>query len=423
MSFREWEEVQLQDVINFNPKETIKKGTIVKKIGMEKLTQFQRKIEGYELTGFSSGTKFRNGDTLLARITPCLENGKTAQVTILEDGEIGFGSTEYIVMREKTGRTVNDFIFYLAISPKMRDIAIKSMTGTSGRQRAQIDVIKNTIINIPPFNEQKAIAHILSTLDEKIEVNNQINKTLEKMAQAIFKQWFVDFEFPNEDGEPYQSSGGEMVESELGLVPKGWEVGTLNDLGVIMGGGTPSKKRDDYFTNDGIPWITPKDLSNNKNRYFSKGALDITELGLKNSSAKLMPSGSVLFSSRAPIGYITIAKNEVTTNQGFKSIIPKEEIGSEFVFQTLKMNTEVIQNRATGSTFKEISGGELKKIQIVVPDVRLIRSFIEIIDPISEMIMEREDEIEKLKNIRDMLLPKLMCGEIRVSPYEGFSNI
>ncbi|WP_404996658.1 restriction endonuclease subunit S [Caldifermentibacillus hisashii] len=414
MSFNEWREEKLEDVIEFNPSETIKKGKVVKKIGMDKLMPFQRKIEGFVVTKYTSGTKFRNGDTLLARITPCLENGKTAQVSILEEGEVGFGSTEFIVLREKPGISDRNFIYYLSISPKLRDIAIKSMTGTSGRQRAQVDVIKNSIIKLPPIEEQRQIANILSSLDEKIEINNEINKKLEEMAQAIFKHWFVDFEFPNENGEPYKSSGGEMVESELGMIPKGWKIGSINDLGTIVSGGTPSKKKEEYYTEHGIPWITPKDLSLNKNRFISRGTIDITEEGLKNSSAKLMPKGTVLFSSRAPIGYIAIAKNEVSTNQGFKSIIPKNNIGSEFVYQFLKMNKEIIESRASGSTFKEISGGELKKIPAIIPSNNIIYRYNLITIKISSFIKNNEEELEKLRTIRDTLLPKLMSGEIRV---------
>ncbi|WP_363550578.1 restriction endonuclease subunit S [Caldifermentibacillus hisashii] len=414
MSFNEWREEKLEDVIEFNPSETIKRGKVVKKIGMDKLMPFQRKIEGFVVTKYTSGTKFRNGDTLLARITPCLENGKTAQVSILEEGEVGFGSTEFIVLREKPGISDRNFIYYLSISPKLRDIAIKSMTGTSGRQRAQVDVIKNSIIKLPPIEEQRQIANILSSLDEKIEINNQINKKLEEMAQTIFKHWFVDFEFPNENGEPYKSSGGEMVESELGMIPKGWKIGSINNLGTIVSGGTPSKKKEEYYTEHGIPWITPKDLSLNKNRFISRGTIDITEEGLKNSSAKLMPKGTVLFSSRAPIGYIAIAKNEVSTNQGFKSIIPKNNIGSEFVYQFLKMNKEIIESRASGSTFKEISGGELKKIPAIIPSNNIIYRYNLITIKISSFIKNNEEELEKLRTIRDTLLPKLMSGEIRV---------
>jgi type I restriction enzyme S subunit len=277
-----------------------------------------------------------------------------------------------------------------------------------------MDVLEQTKLLIPPLREQKAIANILSTLDEKIETNNQINEKLEEMAQALFKHWFVDFEFPNENGEPYKSSGGEMVESELGMIPKGWEVGTIKDIGEVVGGGTPSKKKNDYYTSNGIPWITPKDLSGFNKRYIKKGSIDITHKGYKNSSAKMLPKGSVLFSSRAPIGYIAIASNEVTTNQGFKSVVPFENFGTEFVFQTLKNNIETIKNRASGSTFKEISGGELKKIEVILPPQNVVDKFNQRTKKIGELIATYEEQNERLEKLRDTLLPKLMSGEIRV---------
>lgn len=281
MRYDGWKETRLIDVIDINPRTPLRKGTLAKKVSMQDVAEFTRKIQSYEIAEFTSGSKFKNGDTLLARITPCLENGKTAYVDILEDNEIAFGSTEFIVLRAKEGITDSKFVYYLAISPEFRNVAIKSMTGSSGRQRVQSDVLANTVICLPPLQEQKRIANLLSAIDDKIELNNEMNKTLEELAQTIFKRWFVDFEFPNENGEPYKSSGGKFVESELGMIPEGWRVATIGDLGDVVGGGTPSKKREDYFTQNGIPWITPKDLSNSKNRYVERGSVDITEEGLK----------------------------------------------------------------------------------------------------------------------------------------------
>ena len=190
MKFNEWNKVKLGEVIQFNPPETLKKGTIAKKVGMDKLAPYQKKINGYEYQEYKGGVKFRNGDTLFARITPSLENGKTAQVDILDKEEIGFGSTEFIVWREKEGKTINDFIYYLSISPEIRDVAIKSMTGTSGRQRVQLDALKNQTVILPPVEEQKAIADFLSSLDKKIEVNNKISAILEKISKSwILNQW------------------------------------------------------------------------------------------------------------------------------------------------------------------------------------------------------------------------------------------
>ncbi|WP_068722361.1 restriction endonuclease subunit S [Tepidibacillus decaturensis] len=277
--------------------------------------------------------------------------------------------------------------------------------GNSIRGSITTKHIKALDIFIPPLPEQKAIAATLSALDDMIELNNQINKTLEEMAQALFKSWFVDF-------EPFKD--GEFEESELGLIPKGWRVGTLSSIGDIIGGGTPSKSKPEYYADSGIPWITPKDLSMNKNKYISRGQFDISELGLRESSAKLMPKGTVLFSSRAPIGYIAIAKNAVTTNQGFKSIVPFNNISSEYVYLLLKNNIGEIESRASGSTFKEISGGEMKKVPIILPPMDVINQFNEIATTLGKVQALLEDENNILSSIRDTLLPKLMSGEIRV---------
>ena len=171
-------EYRLGDIIEFNPKEKLSKGKKYKKISMEMLQPYTKYIENYIEEDYNGGSKFRNGDTLLARITPCLENGKTAQVNELKENEVGFGSTEFIVMRQVREKSDKDFIYYLSISKVFRNIAIKSMTGTSGRQRAQVDVLKDTVMNLPVYKEQVKIAKILSCLDRKIKLNNQINNNL-----------------------------------------------------------------------------------------------------------------------------------------------------------------------------------------------------------------------------------------------------
>lgn len=177
MIMTEWIEKKFSDIVEFNPRETIKKGTIAKKVTMDKLHPFCKDIPSYELEKFAGGTKFRNGDTIMARITPCLENGKTVKVNILDEGEVGFGSTEYIVFRAKDGFD-EDYIYYLVCSPFVREPAIKSMVGSSGRQRVQTDVVQNLRIKIPPIQEQRRISSILKMLDDKIYINNQINNNL-----------------------------------------------------------------------------------------------------------------------------------------------------------------------------------------------------------------------------------------------------
>lgn len=169
---------KLSDIAEFNPRESINKGSVAKKVAMDKLQPFCRDIPEYEYSEFTGGTKFRNGDTIMARITPCLENGKTAKVNILEDGEVGFGSTEYIVFRAKENITDEDYLYYLVCSPLVRDPAIKSMVGSSGRQRVQTDVVQNLEIDVPDLDTQRRIGGLLKSLDNKIAVNNTINKNL-----------------------------------------------------------------------------------------------------------------------------------------------------------------------------------------------------------------------------------------------------
>ena len=173
----DWMHLRLSDIAFFNPTERLAKGSIAKKVAMDKLQPFCRDIPSYEIEPFSGGTKFRNGDTIMARITPCLENGKTAKVNILDENEVGFGSTEYIVFRAKEA-TDPDFLYYLICSPIVREPAIKSMVGSSGRQRVQTSVVENLSISVPSLNEQKRIGELLKSLDDKIALNNQINNNL-----------------------------------------------------------------------------------------------------------------------------------------------------------------------------------------------------------------------------------------------------
>lgn len=246
-------------------------------------------------------------------------------------------------------------------------------------------------VEIPSLEKQKKIAAILSSIDAKIEVNQKINDNLEQQAQFYFQELFVDNASPE------------------------WTTGTISDLGTVVGGSTPSKSKPEYYTESGIAWITPKDLSINKSKFVSHGENDITELGLKNSSAAIMPEGTVLFSSRAPIGYIAIAAGEVTTNQGFKSVVPKPEIGTPFVYFFLKNTLPVIEGMASGSTFKEVSGSTMKNVPAVIPDAETLAKFSDFCAPIFEQQRTLEEQNQSLAKLRDSLLPKLMSGEIDAS--------
>ena len=384
MSVSEWREVRLGDLVTFQrghdlPKAEMKEGP-------------------YPVVGSNGIIGYHSKYTTEA---PCITIGRSGNVgnPFLSKCKTWAHNTTLYIKEFKNTDPI--YIYYLLKTLDLGYYAVGSAVPTLNRNH-----IHPILISVPEsIEEQRSIAATLSALDDMIELNNQINKTLEEMAQAIFKSWFVDF-------EPFKD--GEFEESELGLIPKGWRVGKLSDVGEIIGGGTPSKSKPEYYSEIGIPWITPKDLSINKNKYISRGEIDISELGLRESNARLMPKGTVLFSSRAPIGYIAIAKNAVTTNQGFKSVVPFENISSEYIYLLLKNSINEIESRATGSTFKEISGGEMKKVPIILPPKEIIRKFNEIATTLGKTQASLEDENNILMSIRDTLLPKLMSGEIRV---------
>lgn len=217
---------------------------------------------------------------------------------------------------------------------------------------------KRMPISFSSLKEQKKITNICVLLDEKIQLNNRINENLEQQAQAYFDELFVVNADPN------------------------WSECTLSDIGSVVAGGTPSKSKPEYYADQGIAWITPKDLSVNKSKFISHGENDISELGFYKSSAAKMPAGTILFSSRAPIGYIAIAQNEVTTNQGFKSVIPNENISTAYMYFLLKNLLPTIEGMASGSTFKEISGAAMKSVPTVMPDADIIRLFSSFCEPV-----------------------------------------
>jgi len=318
------------------------------------------------------------------------------------DGELVYAG--FLIKFSLDNKKVNPRIlkYYTHSQPYYDWVQSFDTGGTRGNINAK--VFGAMPITLPPRYQQDRIVEILKSFDDKIELNRRINANLEVQAQALFRSWFVDF-------EPFRD--GPFVDSELGKIPQGWKVGTLSEIGDVIGGGTPSKIVSEYYTDNGIAWITPKDLSTNNCKFTSKGETDISELGYKNSSAKLMPRGSVLFSSRAPIGYISIAKNEICTNQGFKSIVPKKA-GTCFIYYFLRNNTSKIESMASGSTFKEASGGLMKSLEVIIPSNKILTAFEEAIQPLFNMQEHNEDENARLSALRDTLLPKLMAGEINL---------
>ena len=294
-------------------------------------------------------------------------------------------------LRAKSGIVTSDYLYYLI---KHNVSVLKKNTHGSVFDTITRNTFDNIEVEIPSIKIQEKIASILSDYDEKIELNNAINNNLEQQAQAYFDDLFVVNADPN------------------------WSECTLSDIGSVVAGGTPSKTQPEYYADQGIAWITPKDLSVNKSKFISHGENDISELGYSKSSAAKMPAGTILFSSRAPIGYIAIAQNEVTTNQGFKSVIPNENIGTAYLYFLLKNLLPTIEGMASGSTFKEISGSAMKSVPTVMPDADTIQRFSSFCEPVFKEQEILEAENQRLSALRNSLLPKLMSGEIDVSEVE-----
>lgn len=331
---------------------------------------------------------FQRDDILYSEIRP--QNRRFAYVDFSPIDYIA--STKLMVIRAKKDVVSPKYLYYfLKNSSTVAELQLLAETRSGTFPQITFSEVANLTIPVSSLAVQEVIVQTMQCLEDKITCNEQINDNLEQQAQSYFQELFVD----NADPE--------------------WAIGTISDLGTIVGGSTPSKAKPEYYTESGIAWITPKDLSINKSKFVSHGANDITELGLKNSSAAIMPEGTVLFSSRAPIGYIAIAAGEVTTNQGFKSVVPKPEIGTPFVYFFLKNTLPVIEGMASGSTFKEVSGSTMKNVPAVIPDAETLAKFSDFCAPIFAQQRILEEQNQSLATLRDNLLPKLMSGEIDVS--------
>jgi len=314
------------------------------------------------------------------------------------DGE--FYMTEHAVVIVGNEYANTHYLAYL-----LSTMELGHLSAQSAQPGLSIQTLSKLDIYLPPLSQQQRIVDLLGALDHKIEINRRINDNLEQQAQALYKSWFVDF-------EPFKN--GKFVDSEQGLIPEGWRIGEFSEICDIVGGGTPSKSRTDFYCKNGIAWLTPKDLSVSKAKFTAKGAEDITLEGYNSSSAKLMPRGAVLFSSRAPIGYITIAKNEISTNQGFKSAVPRIA-GTGYLYYYLKSNISTIESKASGSTFKEASGALIKSLKVIVPPKQILNDFEKEIDALFRKQELLDDEIINLAIMRDTLLPKLMSGELTIN--------
>ena len=378
-----------------------------------RLTDFNRGFEGsfvyidQKAYDFLYKTQLYGGEIIISNVGNV---GTVFKVPYL-DKKMNLGPNSIMV---KT-MGYDDFYYYWFSSPNGQE-SIKSILSGSAQPKFNKTSFKKLELPVPPENEQKSIAHILSTLDEKIQVNNQINKTLENMAQAIFKQWFVDFEFPNEVGEPYQSSGGEMVKSELGMIPKGWEVKKASDIASINIGKTPPRKEKECFTLDtnDFKWISIKDLGNS-GAYILDSSEYLTKESIDKYNVKVVPDNTVVLSFKLTIGRVAITCGQMTTNEAIAhfNLSKKNQISPEYLYLYLK-SFDYGKLGNTSSIATAVNSKIIKAMPIINPNKEVIKQFNEVVENLFSKIKLAIKESEQLIGIRDLLLPKLMSGEIRV---------
>lgn len=386
----EWFEKRLDEIAEFNPRELLKKGSISKKISMDKLQPFCRDVPGFELEPYSGGTKFRNGDTIMARITPCLENGKTAKISVLETGEVGFGSTEYIVFRAKDGCDP-DFLYYLVTSPIVREPAIKSMVGSSGRQRVQTDVLQTLMVKVPDLETQQSISGILKSLDDKIAANRKINDNLYEMVNAYYTSLFKD------------------VECEMTTIG--------NYAERIYSGGTPTTSNAVYWGGT-FGWFSSGET---RNRFVISTEKSITQTGIDNSSTKLASKHDIVMASAGQgftRGQTSMLLIDTYVNQSVIVIHADRNI-LPYLFWNLANRYEELRAISDSSSIRgSLTTKMIAAFEIPLANNDVIQTFSDFAWAVIPQIENNLLENERLAALRDSLLPKLMSGELDVSAIE-----
>jgi type I restriction enzyme S subunit len=268
--------------------------------------------------------------------------------------------------------------------------------------------IEGLEIPCPPLPVQRRIAGILSAYDELMENSQRRIRLLEAMARALYREWFVHFRFPGHEKI-------KRVDSSLGKIPLGWEVKTVSDSFEIYGGATPSRKESSYWDDGTIQWFAPSGLTGADTMFMDDSPERITELGLAKSSARLFPAFSVMLTSRATIGAIAINTHEACTNQGFITCLPNERVPLYFLFHWLTENVPQFERLASGATFKEISRGVFRTIEFLNPSAPLVRRFESQAEPMANQILALERQIQNLRRTRDLLLPRLLSGQVELN--------
>jgi len=354
-------------------------------------------------------TAYDEGDILISNIRPYLKKLWFAN-------QSGGSSADVLTFKVKQGFEPK-FIYYSVF----RDVFFDHMmNGSKGTKMPRGD--KNQVLDFPipnfPLSTQKAIAKVLSDLDTKIELNNRINRELEAMAKTLYNYWFVQFDFPNEQGKPYKSSGGKMVyNKELKReIPEGWEVKKLSDIATTGSGGTPLSTKKEYYENGNIPWINSGEV----NMPFIVSTKNyITQKGLENSSAKMFNRGTILMAMYgATAGKVSFMDIEACTNQAICAINPKEDFHRIYIKLVLEDLYKYLINLSSGSARDNLSQDKIRELKFVIPSKSIIQKFDKIVQSSMNKILINLKQNEKLSELRDWLLPMLMNGQVTVTEAE-----
>jgi type I restriction enzyme S subunit len=395
---------KLSDVAAINPTRKVKKGEFVPFIEMAALPLSGRDISASDVAiriAKAAGAHFQNGDTLLARITPCLENGKTAQVNVLADGAVGEGSTEFIVLCGHDSAD-NDFVYYLCREPEFRKFAISRMEGTSGRQRVSWQSIAGYPIELPSPDIRRDAAGFLATLDDRIANLRQINTTLEAIAAALFKSLFVYF-----DGVPPE----DMQESELGLIPKGWRIGILGDLCELNAAKWTDKKHPPT-----VRYIDLSSVSANRIEAVNEFAFDAApsraRMQLREGDTIV---GTVRPGNRA-FAYIHAPTPNLTGSTGFAVLSPKQPHYASFIYLAATRDEAIqrLANLADGAAYPAVRSNVVAETPCAIAPDEVIAEFSVVTKPMLERIEQNNQQATTLANLRDALLPRLLSGQLRV---------
>lgn len=412
----EYKKSVFSDVININPRRDLKKGQISKYVSMSDILEKNKKINNFILKEYKGGSKFKNEDTLFARITPCLENRKTAFVDILDEDEIGFGSTEFIVFSAKEGTTMSQFVYYLAIYDFVREPAIKSMTGSSGRQRVDNAIFDQIEVPTPSIEEQDKIGKFLKALDDKIELNSSLNSVLEELGEARFRRWFMEFEFPDEEGRPYLSNGGPMKQTPEGPIPETWEIKNLEEVVDVIDC-LHDKKPDK--AKDGKILLQVFNLGQHGILNFNE-LYRVSESDYNNWTRKIeLKKGDCIISKTGRVGAVAQIPDRFKAGIGRNLVaLRPKKITPTYLLEYLlskKGRNEIEMLALSGTILRSIHVKYIKKIKIIIPDKCLIKNYEKIARPFREKIENNIYENLVLSELRDILLPRLMSGDIRVN--------